>query len=154
TTTETRKAGLTDRENCWAGGKLWSGILSGSNRQWPMRMKAEEFNLRAEAYYREELRRKHLAEAFHFLIEDLRGLELIESHFDEPIKHSLDACLRNQGTADFVEELQQRAFNDLASEDEIRQIINLTLLTIYHDQKVSERMLNEGSRSAAAAPIR
>src|SRR5215475_317127 len=148
------KARLNDPANCSAGGKLLNGILSGSTRQSPMRMKAEEFNLRAEAYYREELRRKHLAEAFHFLIEDLRGLELIESHFDELIKHSLDACLRNQGAADFAVELQQRAINDLASEDEIRQIINLTLLTIYHDQQVSERVLNEGSRSAAAAPIR
>src|SRR5215510_11200421 len=146
---EDLKARLNDPANHSAGGKLLRGILSGSTRQSPMRMKAEEFNLRAEAYYREELRRKHLAEAFHFLIEDLRGLELIESHFDELIKHSLDACLRNQGAADFAVELQQRAINDLASEDEIRQIINLTLLTIYHDQKVSERMLNEGSRSAA-----
>ncbi|HKC87257.1 MAG TPA: hypothetical protein VKG02_14835, partial [Blastocatellia bacterium] len=153
-TIEDLKARLNDPANRSAGGKLLRGILSGSTRQSPMRMKAEEFNLRAEAYYREELRRKHLAEAFHFLIEDLRGLELIESHFDELIKHSLDACLRNQGAADFAVELQQRAINDLASEDEIRQIINLTLLTIYHDQKVSERMLNEGSRSAAAAPIR
>lgn len=152
-TIEDLKARLNDPVNRSAGGKLLLGILSDSNRSSPMGMKAEEFNLRAERYYREELRRKHMAEAFHFLIEDLRGLELIEAHFDERIKHSLDAWERNQGAADFVVELQHRAINDLASEDEIRQIINLTLLTIYHDQKVSERMLNEGSRSAAAAPI-
>jgi hypothetical protein len=152
-TIEDLKARLNDPVNRSAGGKLLLGILSDSNRRSPMGMKAEEFNLRAEAYYREELRRNHLAEAFHFLIEDLRGLELIEAHFDERIKHSLAAWERNQGAADFVVELQHRAINDLASEDEIRQIINLTLLTIYHDQKVSERMLNEGSRSAAAAPI-
>jgi flagellar motor switch protein FliM len=132
---------------------LLRGILSGSNRKSPMLMGAEEFNLRAEAYYREDLRRKHLAEAFHFLIEELRGLELIEAHFDEQIRHSLDACLRGQPAADFIAETQRRVIDDLASEEEIRHIINLTLLTIYHDQKVSERMLNEGSRSAAAAPI-
>jgi len=152
-TIEDLKARLNDPENRSAGGKLLQGILSGSNRSSPMKMKAEEFNLRAEAYYREELRRNHLAEAFHFLIEDLRGLEVIEAHFDEQIRHSLDACLLNQGAADFVVERRHRVINDLSSEDEIRQIINLTLLTIYHDQKVSERVLNEGNRSAAAAPV-
>ncbi len=147
------KTRLNDPANHSAGGKLLLGILSGSNRKSPMQMKAEEFNLQAERYYREELRRKHLAEAFHFLIEDLRELELIESHFDDQIKHSLNVLLRDQGAADSIVELQHRAINDLASEDEIRQIINLTLLTIYRDQKISERKLNEGSRSAAAAPV-
>jgi hypothetical protein len=145
------KARLNDPANRSAGGRLLAGILSGSNRKSPMRIKAEEFNLRAEAYYREELRRKHMAEAFYFLVEDLRRLELI--HVDDLVKHALDACLRGRGAADFVAEARQRAVNDVASEDEIRQIINLTLLTIYQDQKVSERILNEGSRSAAAAPI-
>jgi len=155
-TIEDLKARLDDPGARSTGGKLLLGILSGSNRKSPMRMTAEEFNLRTERYYREELRRKHLAEALSFLIEDLRGLELIETHFDEQIKHSLDACLpclHRHGAADFVVEMQHRAINDLASEDEIRQLINLTLLTIHHDQKVSERMLNEESRSAAAAPI-
>ncbi len=152
-TIEDLKARLDDPSACSAGGKLLRGILSGSNRKSPMLMRAEEFNLRAESYYREDLRRKHLAEAFHFLIEELRGLELIEAHFDEQIRHSLDACLRGQPAADFVVETQRQVIDDLASEEEIRHIINLTLLTIYHDQKVSERMLNEGSRSAAAAPI-
>ena len=152
-TIEDLKARLNDPANHSAGGKLMRGILSDSNRKSPMELKAEEFNLRAERYYREELRRKHLAEAFHFLIEDLRRLELIEAHFDEGIRHGLDSCLRNQGAADFAVEQQNRIISDIASEDEIRQVINLTLLTIYNDQKVSERMLNEGSRSAAAAPI-
>jgi hypothetical protein len=152
-TIEDLKARLNDPANCAAGGRLLAGILSGSNRKSPMRMKAEEFNLRAEAYYREELRRKHLAEAFDFLIEDLRRLEAIGVYVDDQIKYALDACLRGQGAADFVLETRERVINDLASEDEIRQIINLTLLTIYHDQKVSERMLNERSRSVAATPV-
>jgi hypothetical protein len=165
---EDLKARLNDPANHSAAGRLLAGILSGSNRKSPMRIKAEEFNLRAESYYREELRRKHMAEAFHFLTDDLRGLELIESHFDDPVRFALDACLRGRVATDFVVGLQQRIINDLASESEIRQIINLTLLTIYHDQKVSdqkvsdqkisdqevsERMQNEESRSAAAAPI-
>jgi hypothetical protein len=152
-TIEDLKARLNDPANRAAGGRLLAGILSGSNRKSPMRMKAEEFNLRAEAYYREELRRKHLAEAFDFLIEDLRRLEAIGVYVDDQIKYALDACLRGQDAADFVLKTQARVINDMASEDEIRQIINLALLTIYHDQKVSERMLNEGSRSVAATPV-
>ncbi len=55
------KARLDDPANRSAGGKLLRGILSGANRESPMQMRAEEFNLQAERYYREELRRISLA---------------------------------------------------------------------------------------------
>ncbi|MBO0720426.1 MAG: hypothetical protein J2P41_06380, partial [Blastocatellia bacterium] len=47
-----------------AGGKLIEGILTCANRRSPMQLNAEDFNLQAENYYRNQLRRRHLNEAF------------------------------------------------------------------------------------------
>lgn len=139
------QARLEDPAGSSAAGKLMRGILSGANRHWPrspMQLKAEDFNHQAENYYRNQLRWRHLDEAFRLLIEDMRALELIEANFDDEIKDALHQCLRGGEAADFAEEMQSEIVNERASEADIQMLINLVLLSIRHDMNASEKILN------------
>jgi hypothetical protein len=155
------KARLDDPARNSAAGKLMHGILSGANRHLPrspMQLNAEDFNLLAENYYRNQLRQHHLDEAFRLLIEDLRALELIEANFDDEIKEALHHSLRGGSATGFAEEIKSEIVNECASEAEIQMLINLVLLSIRHDMKASERILNapyhETSITATASSIR
>jgi hypothetical protein len=136
---------------------LMRGILSGANRGSPMRLNAETFNIQAENYYRNHLRLRHLDEAFELLIEDLRVLELIEATFDQETREALHHCLRGNSATEFAEGMKNAIANQQANEDEIQILINLVLLSIRHDLKASERILNapyhETSIRATASSI-
>lgn len=114
-----------------------------------MQMKAEEFNLQAERYYRDALRRRHTAEAFEFLIDDLRKLEKRAAHADGAVRRALRDCLKGRGAAEMAERLRPRVVVDEANEDELRALINLTLLSVHHDLKDSEKWISsqEGEMS-------
>jgi len=102
-------------------------------------MKAEEFNLQAERYYRDALRRRHTAEAFEFLIDDLRALEKRAAHADVAVRKALRDCLKGRRATEMAERLRPRVVADEATEDELRALINLTLLSVHLDIKDSEK---------------
>jgi hypothetical protein len=133
------KARLDDPANTAAAGRLARGILGGAGLRSPMQMKAEEFNLQAERYYRDALRRRHIAEAFEFLTGDLRMVEKCAAQGDDEAGNALRDCLKGRGAAKTAERLRARVVTDDATEDELRTLINLTLLSIHHDMKDSER---------------
>jgi hypothetical protein len=135
------KARLDDPGNHSAAGKLLRGILADTRLRSPMALKAEEFNLQAERYYRDSLRCRHLAESFEFLIEDLRKLEKDAMQVDSSIRQALRDCLRDRDAAELAERLQPRILADEATEDELRMLINLTLLSVHYDLEVSEKTL-------------
>ena len=141
------KARLNDPANRSATGKLVRGILADGNVRSPMQLPADDFNTQAEIYYRDRLRRRHLAEAFEFLIEDLRALELEAMHFDGRLKQVLHDCLPNRGATQLAIELQACAIAGDASEEELRQLINLMLLSIHQDLQASEKMLAIDNRN-------
>ncbi|MGH9843126.1 MAG: hypothetical protein ACREEM_30680 [Blastocatellia bacterium] len=148
------QARLHDSAGQSAAGKLTRGILAGSGRRSParpMEMKAEEFNRRAETYYRGPLRERHLAEAFRFLIEDLRALELIETSFDDDLRQTLHQLLGGRSATEIAEEAQRAIVSGQADEAEIGMLINLTLLSIGADLKASERIPDEERRAGSAA---
>jgi len=63
------RARITDPEH-GAGGKLTRRILDHAGARTPLALRAQDFNMGAEAVYRGELRRSHLAEALDYLLED------------------------------------------------------------------------------------
>jgi hypothetical protein len=137
------KARLDDPANAAAAGRLTRGILKSAGEsaglRSPMKMKAEEFNLQAETYYRGALRRRHIAEAFGFLVDDLSAVEKRAAHGDPAAGDALRDCLNGRGAAKTAERLRARVATDDATEDELRTLINLTLLSIHHDMKDAER---------------
>ncbi len=141
------KARLDDPANRSATGKLVRGILADGKVRSPMQLPAEDFNMQAEHYYRDKLRRRHLAEAFEFLIEDLRALELEAMHFDGRLKQALHDCLPNCDPTELAIELQAGVIAGEASEDELRRLINLMLLSIHQDLQASEKMPDKDNRN-------
>src|SRR5262245_66154090 len=100
------KARLDDPANHSAAGKLARGILENVDLRSPMQMKAEEFNLQAERYYRDTLRRRHIAEAFEFLINDLRVQEKRAEQTDGAIRNALRDCLTRRRVREVTERLR------------------------------------------------
>lgn len=123
------EARLDDPAELSATGKLMRGILGGKQHS-PLQLRAEEFNLQAERFYRDTLRRRHLAEGLAFLREDARALE-----FDP----ELDS-----------DELQLRLADDKATEDELRRTINCLLLSIHHDIQTAEQ---SGAHAPEPPPV-
>lgn len=132
------EARLNDPAQHSAAGKLTRGILDGKQSS-PMRLRAEEFNLQAERYYRDTLRRRHLAEAFAFLREDLQALAFDSEHGD---------ALQESGAAVVNESLQVRVANDEATEEELRRLINSLLVSLHYDQQMAERLLTSSPEPA------
>ena len=132
------KARLDDPANATAAGKLMRGILENTGLRSPMQMKAEEFNLQAERYYRDSLRRRHTAEAFEFLIDDLRALEKRAAQADVAVRKALCVCLKGRRATEVAERLRPRVVADEATEDELRALINLTLLSVRLDLEDSQ----------------
>jgi hypothetical protein len=109
-----------------------------------MQMRAEEFNLQAERYYRETLRRRHLAEAFTFLRQDLRELEF---------NSELGKAWHESGgsLAALSDSLQFRVAQDEATEDELRRLIKCLLLSLHNDLRTAEGLL--ANTPEAALPV-
>jgi hypothetical protein len=151
-TVDDLKSRLDDPANLSAAGKLTRGILEDTGLRSPMRMKAEEFNHQAERYYRDALRRRHTAEAFEFLIDDLRALEKRSARVDGAVRKALRDCLKGRDAAEMAERLRSRVVADEATEDELRSLINLTLLSVHLDLKASEKWI--ASQAGEISPER
>lgn len=132
-----------------ATGKLVRGVLSGKDAHTPLKLSAEEFNLQAERYYRDDLRRSHMAEFFEFWIEDLRALELKGAHSDDELKQALHKSLNGSDWLQLAIRLQPRVINGDASENELRQLINLMLISVCQDLRASEKALATGKSNSA-----
>ncbi|MBO0863315.1 MAG: hypothetical protein J2P21_33450, partial [Chloracidobacterium sp.] len=143
------KTRLDDPANATAGGRLIRGILEDAGLRSPMQIKAEEFNLQAERYYRDTLRRRHIAEAYEFLMDDLRAMERRAAQGDCDLGSDLRDCLKGRGAVETVERLQSRIGNDEATEDDLRALINLTLLSVDQDLKDSEQWIAAQARETS-----
>ncbi|MFN0108269.1 MAG: hypothetical protein ACKVZH_05380 [Blastocatellia bacterium] len=114
-----------------ASGKLVRGILGDGKARSPLDLSAREFNLQAEHFYRNDLRRRHIAEAFAFLLEELG--ELSSSPAPE-IRHALHTLCGERDLWQQVAELQPRVQADEATESELLWLMNLMLASIAYDR--------------------
>jgi hypothetical protein len=120
-----------------ATGRLLCGILDKAGVSSALKLEAPEFNRCAEAYYREELRRRHMAEAIDLLGEDLRTLDR-RAKADERIAATLKTVLGGQDVASYL----ARVTDDLLAErmpvEELRRLIRLVVTSISHDAEETE----------------
>ncbi|OIP92088.1 MAG: hypothetical protein AUK24_02065 [Syntrophaceae bacterium CG2_30_49_12] len=115
-----------------AAGKLQRGILNKGIYS-PLDMKAEEFNGQAEQYYRNDLRKEHIREAWQFLAQDLQRLETGCVHDGELYRDALQAIIRGQCAADFIALQEQDILEEKASADVIVKLLHLMILTLHAD---------------------
>ncbi len=117
-----------------AAGRLTAGILDEVNGSSPLRVNAREFNIGAERYYRTTLRRRHMEEAFGFLLQDCRMLDREEKPLNDPQRKALRVILQGEGAARFVETAQIDVLNERADIPTLHRLMNLVLLKVSIEQ--------------------
>lgn len=111
-----------------AASRLTQSILIELGERSPMDLSARDFNLGAERYYRNGLRRKHIREAFAVVKEDLAEFESRRLGDSPRYRSALAAALRHKGIREFLLEVEVEVFEETASLEELRNLINLMLI--------------------------
>lgn len=126
---------LIDPENRSAVGRLASGILSEMNAASPLNLKARDFNCGAERYYRTTLRKRHIREAYGFLVDTCQIIDREALHTDNPLRPALRFILHGQGGVSFLNQAREDLLDERADTETLQRLINLALLTVYFDEK-------------------
>lgn len=92
---------------------------------------ARDFNLAAERFYRETLRKRHLAEALQYLVADVMEFT---SHADAEDRALMGQTMRVQDAVRFVRSVKDGLLSDRLSRDELRSLI-ACLLVLIHDNE-------------------
>lgn len=111
-----------------ATSRLTKSILNELGERSPMNLSARDFNLGAERYYRNGLRLKHIREAFAVVKEDFAEFESKRLPDDPLYRTALAAALRHKGIREFLVEVEVEVFEETASLEELRTLINLMLV--------------------------
>ncbi len=130
------RARFEDPKHCSAQGKLTNGILATRRRASPYQLGAQEFNMAAERYYREDLRRKHLGEALDFVAEDLPRLGR-QAEQDPEARESLAAILQGAELPEFFSQVQRDWMNGGLTENALRRFIHLMLVMEFVEARCS-----------------
>jgi hypothetical protein len=136
-TIELLKVRLEDPEHYAASGKLTAGILKEVGARSPMTLSGTEFNRAAEDYYRETLRRRHLAEGIDALLHDLQEIDRDEPR-DREYRRTATTIIGATSACDFAASLQDGLLNETLDEAALAQAIRLTLLAIRRDRDRAE----------------
>ena len=132
---------LEQPERYSAAGKLTRGILDTVNARSAMAVSAREFNQGAEKFYREELRRRHLFEAFAFLEEECRKLELA-ADLDTELKEAVRDVMEGNGAMNLLQSAKREILEGRPAAELLRKLIALLLIIIHRDSTEAEKTLN------------
>lgn len=137
---------LNDPGQYAASGKLTAGILKEAGARSPMNLSGDEFNLAAEDYYRETLRKRHLNEALTSLLEDLREIDRDQPN-DRPYRRTATTLIGPQSAGDFLDSRKNGLLDETLDQATLAQCIRLTLLAVQRDRDVTK----SGAMSAASS---
>ena len=133
---------LEQPERYSATGKLTGGVLRSMNVKSPMDVRARDFNRGAERFYRSELRRRHTLEAFAFLEEDCRRLELAAGD-DADIREAMKDVLEGNGALNLLQSVRRDILGGRPSAEQLRRAITLLLIVIHRDTIEAEKALKK-----------
>jgi len=109
-----------------AYGKLVQGIMRRCGRCNALAVDAREFNVAAERFYRDELKRKHLREALGFVRERLKRLKKADTG-------ALHWIFDDLNPLDFLSEIENSLIEGKLTPTQLRALINLMLSIISWD---------------------
>jgi hypothetical protein len=126
---------------CSAAGKLTRGILDAANVSSPMKISGQEFNIAAERYYREELRKQHMRDAMTLLEQNFRHIDRCAAFegFYGYGQETIREIFGNNGASGFLELVKGDVIEEKASADVLKKLIHFTLLVIHSDMMQSVR---------------
>ena len=119
-------------------GKLTRGILAQTGASSPMKLSGDEFNLAAEQYYRDILRKHHICEAFGSLEEDVKKLEGYAILNRYECNKALSSILKERNMSEVLESVKIGIREETVPVDELKTLIRIILLSVYTDMKSLE----------------
>ncbi len=129
-------------------------VLEDLGSKSPLNVRAAEFNGAAERYYRDSLRIRHLEEAFRFLEEDLRELHQVTGSLRSEFLGALRYTIGERVAVELARSVRTAVIWETVSEEELRKLIYLVLISIAVDTVRAETFLDGGHENEnTAAPI-
>jgi len=126
-----RRFDMAERDSAF--GRLGNKIVQNAGVRSPLSAHGEDLNRAAEEYYRNDLRKKHFQEAWQVFTEDAQMLEKAEGPNRETILAGLKGLMPSGSPVDYLTGLDNMAFMENASIDDLRTLIHLLLLTTHVD---------------------
>jgi hypothetical protein len=132
--------------------RLTRGILAKAGAASPLALEAPDFNLCAESYYRDDLRRRHVEEALQLLAEDLQTLE--DRAASDGYVSALRSVAGEGGATAFLARVRDDVLHERVTLEGLRRLTALVVLSIHHDNREAEALTHAPRRLAdTAAPI-
>ena len=131
-----------------AAGKLNRAVLERCGAKSSLKVEARDYNQACEQYYREDLKRRHLAQALDSLGGDLRAMEL-RSRQDAELRVALHKLAGEGDALGFLHRVQGAVLDESLPAPELERLILLTLMNV-DDKKTGYRKLLEGDRQSDA----
>jgi hypothetical protein len=121
---------LEDPTRHAASQRLIRGILGEANKPSAMDLPAMQFNLAAERYYRDTLRRRHMQEAIDLLRDAFDALDGWQSWRSGRYNRPLLKLLGGRSVSEFLTSRRQRLLTESLDHGDLRRLIQLSLLVI------------------------
>lgn len=133
---------INDAERGSAISRLTKGILSEANIGSPFRLNSDEFNLSAERYYRDSLRKRHVREALALFQEDLRTTDR-SFYGDDALSKALEFTVREGDATRFLERIRGEVIDGKISPDDVVRLIYLVIIVEYFERLIQRRREEE-----------
>ena len=135
---------LSDRihfpESFSTAAKLTKGILKEAGAKSPLMLSADEFNLAAEKYYRETLRKNLIAEAFSALE---AGLDPLDSEATGDFGDALHFVSGREDMILFIRRMRDHVIDERATEEDLRKLIYFMLIEIRRGKQINAVLTQE-----------
>ncbi|HOI74917.1 MAG TPA: hypothetical protein PLO63_12310 [Syntrophales bacterium] len=125
---------LEDPERLGAAGKITRAVLKGKQAPHPLAMPAGDFNRAAEAYYRQDLRGRHMTEAFRFLEEKVAALGAADRPLRPGSGEALRAVLGNGDPLEYLDLARRSVLEEKAPEPVLLKLLFLMMVVIHEDK--------------------
>jgi hypothetical protein len=143
---------LEHPEERTAASRLTRGILGKAGAASPLALGATTFNLCAESYYRDDLRRRHVEEALQLLAEDL--LTLDRGAANDGYGPAIRSVAGESGATAFLARVRSDVVSERVTLEDLRRLTALVVLSIHRDVREAEALVNAPRRLAdIAAPV-
>ena len=134
---------INEPEEFSTAGRLSRQILDNASAKHPMQLTADEFNLAAEKYYREVLKKKHIQEGLVVFTCALKKLDSWSTWRGGVYNKALLRILDGRNTVDFLAENKNTILNETLSPKLLEQLIHLILLVFHQLENGEEKIFSD-----------
>lgn len=141
-----------------ASGRLIKGVMGNFRADDPLKVPPQDFNAAAEKYYREDLRKKHIAEAFDMVGRGLTQGRLTKACADPRVAQALNHALGGMSPQPLLESMRAKMLRQSLSSEDITRLVNLLLVSAHIDSvdqtdKVVRHPFDEVDDVPSTAPV-